>query len=382
MAEKKETLRLLPTTHVASAVGLSTWGSPLNVYMACRRTADFERNPEAPEKPMVPGLRRWATNLLGRRFFRPRVAVHAGGRLAALAGVPDGVTAEGEVALLLRMPKPKKKDTKGDDALKLWETALDTRELPLAERIECAALSLLCDWQIQVGCVFEGRLHIMEYKRDEKMESEVAASVFGFYKAVGAGKIPAAGDRDRATLKKLYPSHTAAHRGWKSLTDDERKHVEKWFLAKEARLEAKAAEDALEPRVLEIIGEASGIELGGLGHFIERVDYMSKKAGPHAGTYKEIANVHLTKCISPKSAKALMDKYTPEVGARVLNVSDGKGRRPGALGGRIDTAEQRQVANARLTELLKENPGAGSPGFKLLGDLQHELKAYEARVQP
>jgi hypothetical protein len=373
------TLRLLPTTHVASAIGLATWGSPLSVYLACRRQGDYGRNPEAPEKPLVPGLRRWAGELLGRRLLRPRTTYSASGRLACLAGVPDAVTEESEVALILRMPKPKKEATPGDDPMELWKTALETREIPLAERIECAALAQLCDWQVQVGVVFEGRLHIMEYKREAKLESETGASIFGFFRAVGDGRVPAAGDRDREALKRLYPKHTAAHRTWKSLSADERAAVEKWFIAKDKRLDAEKAEAALEPRVLEIIGEASGIEVSGLNHFIERIDYMAKAAAPHAGTYKAIANTHLTKCISPKSAKALLDSKTPEVGARVLKVYEGKGRRPGQLGGRILSAEQLAASKAKLAELMNENPGKGSPGFQLIADLQHELKAYEVR---
>lgn len=372
MAEKKETLKLLPTTHVASALGLATWGSPLSVYMACRRQADFEPNPAAPEREYRTGLRAHASRLLGRKFYRPRTATTAGGRLACLAGLPDGVTEEGEVALLLRVPKP------GLD-MEAWKVALETRTLPLAERIECSALSLMADWMIQVGVFFEGRLHIMEHKRHEKMETETGAAVFSFFHAVGAGKIPAAGDKDRAAMKALYPKHTAPHLGWKSLSAEQRADIEKWFLAKDARLDAEKAEAALEPRVLEIIKDASGVELAGLGHFIERIDYMAKEAAPHAGTYKEIAHIHLTKCISPKSAKALLDSKTPEHGARSLKAWPGKGKKPGTLGGRILNDAQREAANHKLVELMKENPAKGTPGFALIGDLQHELKAYEAR---
>jgi hypothetical protein len=381
VAEKKEALRLLPTTHAAPAVGLATWGSPLSVYMACRNQGTFARNPEAPEKAVVPGLRRWASELLGRKLLRPRTTYSASGRLACLAGIPDAVTVESELALILRMPKPKKEAVPGEDPIEQWRTALETRELPLAERIECAALAQLCDWQVQCGVVFEGRLHIMEYKRDAKLESETAATIYGFFQAAGAGKVPAATDRDRETLKRLYPKHTAAHRTWKSLSADERKAVEQWFIAKQHRLDAEKAEAALEPRVLELIGEASGIELGGLGHFIERIDYMAKEAGPHAGTYKMIANVHLTKCISPKSAKALLDKHTPEVGSRSLKAYGGSGRMPGSLGGRIETIEQAQRASAKIDEIRKANPGAGSPDFKLLGDLCAELEAFDKRAQ-
>lgn len=373
MADKKEAPRLIPTTHLASALGLATWGSPLSVYMACRRSADFEPNPEAPERRMKAGLRGWASELLGRRFYRPRSATTAGGRLACLAGLPDGVTPEGQVALLLRMPKP-------GPGLDAWKVALETSELPLAERIECAALSALADWEVQVGVVFEGRLHVMKYKGDGELEAETATAAFGFFKgAVAAGKIPAAKAGDAAAFKRLYPKHTADHLRWKSLSAEQQGTVERWYLARDARLAAAKAEDELQVKVLEMVGEHSGIELGGLGHFIERVDYMAKEAGPHAGTYKHIAQIHLTKCLKPKSAAALMAQHTPEVGARSLKVYAGTGKKPGMLGGRVESAEQYEAAKLRAAELLRDNPAAGTPSFKMWQALSAEIAAYEGR---
>lgn len=371
MAQKNEQLRLVPSTHVASALELATFGSPLGVYMACRRQADFEPNPDAPEKYLKASLRRWAGELLGRRFYRAPT-VPGSGRLACVSGQVDGVTAEGQIALLLRMPK-------GDSPL--WKSAVETSTLPLAEQLEAALLASMVSWEVQVAVVLEGRMHIMKYQPNGKMEGEVGSAIFGFYKNVGAGKIPSATDRDALMLKKLYPAHTADHLSWKTLSAEQRQDVEKWVLKNDEFNTAKAEAEKLKAKVVEIVGEHSGINVAGVGvkHFIERIDFKAKAAAPHAGTWKAIAEIHLKK-LKPKSASALLAKYTPTDGARVLNWYEGEGKRPGQLGGPIRSLEERQRTFDKLEELRKANPRAGTPDFRLLGDLAHELATFDRTV--
>lgn len=363
---KAETLRLIPSTHVASLLDPASFGSPLGTYLACRRRAELEPNPDAPDKALKAGMRKRAGELIGRTFYRVPYAARRSGRLACVEGWPDGCSAEGQVQLILRQPKA--------DSLPKWREALAVGTLPLAEMVEATVLSMLTDSIVQVAALFDGFMHVTEHVRDEKMEREVGAGIFNFWHAVQHGKVPAASKGDGAMLKKLYPRDTANHLSWKSLSAGQREDVEKWFLAREQRLEAEKLEEGYDARVMELIGEHSGIVIAdaGVTHFIDRVDFKTKRAAPHAGTWKKIAEIHLAK-LKPKSAAALVAKYMPEVGARSLTAYAGTGLKP------IGNVEQLDKVTVELKALREMNPPAGSPAFKRLGLLSGAVEDFMAK---
>lgn len=377
MAQTKETLRPIPTTHVSAVAEAASWATPLTVYMACRRTGDFVANPEAPEREMKPSLRRWASRVLGRTFYVQRGPARAGGRLACLAAFVDGVTAEGDSALLLRLPK--------EDTAEAWRRAVKTHDMPLADRVEATAVRMLLGdgVKVSVAVLLDGRMHVMHHQPVEQLERQVGALVFGFWQNVAKGAMPMPRENDGDALRRLYPSGMQAHLKWSQLSLEQRAIVEAWALANNAMLDSEKVEKGAKARVMALIGEATGIDLAGAGargHWIERVDFMNKAPAAHAGVWKAIAETYLKK-LKPRSRERLMARHMPVTGARVLNWYEGTGRVPGTLGGRIDSPEQRGAAVEALAQLQEKNPSAGSPDFKLLGDLQAELKAFDDKVR-
>jgi hypothetical protein len=317
-----ESFRMLPASHAAVAVGLADWSTPLATYFSIRDARSWATNPEEPVKGvrLAQAMRDWASSILEREFHAPRADAVAGGRLHFLKARPNGVTAAGDVVLLLKTPLDlaRYRAVQGGDEEDVEEMGLT---LPRDVLLECATYqAVMKPRELWVGVLVGGQLKMLQYTPSETYEGTVITVLSGYWRTnVVEERPPGAKVGDEALLRELFPRARSGKGDVKfsSLDDKHKEAVLEFCKAQRSRTAAQATEKKTRPLVVEALADYGGMCDFPSGSGITSISFEGREPHANNGTWKAIAAEYLASC-SPQKKAALLKKYTPEVGTRVL----------------------------------------------------------------
>lgn len=312
----------IPASHAACLLGQLEWGTPLSVYLACRDGHPFPENPEEPKRGLrlKPALRAWAADLIEREVpvVRAQVIGPQTGKLAMLSAKPDGLTANGDTALLVRTPLDSKRwTTKGEGD----EDSDDVHPLmPADVKVECAVTRMVLRCQeVIVGVLRGGSMTILSYTEETDFESRLATFLGMWWRnTVEAGRVPRAQLGDEKLVRQLFPKATREKPvDYRSLPPAYQEAVLKFCAAQRQRTAAQKVEKETRPLVVQAIADFPGMADFPADSGIASISFEERAPHANNATWKGISTELLEK-MSPQRRAKLLKKYTPEVGTRVL----------------------------------------------------------------
>lgn len=312
--------RRLPASHAACVLGITEWGSPLSTYMSCRDGHAWAENPEEPKRGvrLKPSLRAWVGDLIEREVPAVRSSTIVGGRLAMLSAQPDGLTSNGDTALLLRTPLDLGRwcEQLGDGE----ETDEVVPSMPHDVKVECAVTRMVLKAnEVVVGVLRGGNMGILSYTEETEFENRLSTFLGMWWRnTVEAGRVPRAQKGDEPILRQLFPKATREKPvDFNSLPDAYKEAVLKFCKAQRQRTAAQKIEKETRPLVVQALADFPGMADFPTETGIDSISFDERAPHANNATWKGISTELLEKMTPQRRAK-LIKKYTPEVGTRVL----------------------------------------------------------------
>jgi hypothetical protein len=310
--------RRIPASHAACILGTLEWGTPLATYLACREGHPFRENPEEPKKGvrLKPALRTWVGDLIEREVPAVRSATFSNaGKLAFLSAQPDGLTANGDTALLLRTPID----------LERWSVTDEESEdvhltMPQDVRVECAVTRMVLKAnEVVVGVLRGGQMSILSYTEEPDFEQRLLTFLGMWWRnTVEAGRVPRAQLGDEKLLRQLFPKPTREKPvDYRSLPPHYQEAVLKFCAAQRQRTAAQKIEKETRPIVVQALGDFPGMADFPADSGIASISFEERAPHANNATWKGISTELLEK-MSPQRRAKMLKKHTPEVGTRVL----------------------------------------------------------------
>lgn len=301
---------------IPKVLGLSKWGTPLDAYLELRKekleptetTEDQDRG-----NFLEPALREWAQKKTGMKFVKPdKTITYADWPWATYS--PDGLAPGDDVVLEIKAP--------GIHTIGEWG-APGTDEVP-ADYLAQVMWGMMVTGRGKsiIAALIGGELRLYEVLRHAKLESEMLARAKVFVEQhVIPGVPPEPTFGDKSNMLDRWPRNRDAetYKKLSELSVADADVILSYIAAYKNEEQALRILETYEPAVQNIIADTCGIENDrtDLAVPFKRIDWKRNKPSIGVGEAYKMLN-ELKARMAPAEVAALVAKYLPEEGSRVM----------------------------------------------------------------